>query len=94
MVAFVPFLQTSSVSEVMWLKLPTFAALSGIIPGFMVQGGDTTRGNGTGGMSIYGERFADERPLGLGSKLTLRACFSFGLFFVPFADLRSGQAGH
>ena len=32
-----------------------------IIPGFMVQGGDTTRGNGTGGVSIYGERFADEQ---------------------------------
>ena len=32
-----------------------------IIPGFMVQGGDTTQGNGTGGVSIYGERFADEQ---------------------------------
>ena len=36
----------------------------GIIPGFMVQGGDTTAGNGTGGMSIYGERFADEKTPG------------------------------
>ena len=35
---------------------PSFHNLSAVI----FQGGDFTRGDGTGGLSIYGEKFADE----------------------------------
>lgn len=41
-----------------------------VIPGFMAQGGDFTKHNGTGGKSIYGEKFADESYKGKAGKHT------------------------
>merc|ERR1719333_1681567 len=47
-----------------------------IIPDFMCQGGDFTRGNGTGGESIYGETFDDEHFKGKAGKHTGIGCLS------------------
>merc|ERR1712051_381589 len=47
-----------------------------VIPGFMCQGGDFTRGNGTGGESIYGEKFRDESFSGKAGRHTGMGCLS------------------
>ena len=47
-----------------------------LIENFMLQGGDFTRGNGTGGKSIYGNKFADESFKGRAGKHTGFGCLS------------------
>lgn len=40
-----------------------------VIEGFMIQGGDFTKRNGSGGESIYGGMFSDERLEGEGTEV-------------------------
>lgn len=47
-----------------------------VITDFMLQGGDFTRGNGTGGESIYGMKFEDESFAGKAGKHTGLGCLS------------------
>merc|ERR1712060_277530 len=47
-----------------------------VIPGFMCQGGDFTNHNGTGGKSIYGNKFEDESFAGKAGKHTGEGCLS------------------
>lgn len=46
--------EKSTQAKNLWFKSSVFHR---VIPQFMLQGGDFTRGNGTGGESIYGSKF-------------------------------------
>ncbi|KAF2663701.1 peptidyl-prolyl cis-trans isomerase H-like protein, partial [Microthyrium microscopicum] len=72
-----------------------------IIPDFMIQGGDTTAANGTGGISIFGPTFPDEslgwRALdapGLLCMATRGADTNSSQFFITLAPAPHLDAKH
>ncbi len=71
-----------------------------VIDGFMAQGGDFTNQNGTGGESIYGERFADENFIHKHDKKYLLSMANAGpgtngsQFFITFVPTPHLNGAH
>jgi cyclophilin family peptidyl-prolyl cis-trans isomerase len=71
-----------------------------IIPGFMAQGGDITEGDGSGGKSIYGAKFADENFVKKHTKVGLLSMANAGAntnnsqFFITTAPLEMLDGKH
>ncbi|CAD6189280.1 unnamed protein product [Caenorhabditis auriculariae] len=71
-----------------------------VVKGFMIQGGDITAGNGTGGMSIYGKTFEDEEFVESHSEPYLVSMANKGpstnssQFFITTAIARHCDAKH
>ncbi|NQZ12652.1 MAG: peptidylprolyl isomerase [Algicola sp.] len=71
-----------------------------VITGFMAQGGDFTNENGTGGESIYGEKFADENFIRKHDKKFLLSMANAGpgtngsQFFITFVETPHLNGAH